>query len=62
MKTFHHQTPALLVGYCRQLQHPNIVQVMGSLLHEGQLMIVMALVDEDNLHNIIFGWKTSGSV
>ena len=56
MKT-HHQTPALLVGYYRQLQHPNIVQVMGSLLHEGQLMIFMALVDGDNLHNIIFGGK-----
>ena len=47
----------LLLGYSRQIQHPNIIQVMASLIHHGQLMIIMPLVDGDNLHDIVFGGK-----
>ena len=41
----------------RQVQHPNIIQVMGSQEEQGQLMILMGLVDGPNLHDVIFSEK-----
>ena len=41
-------------GFCRQLQHPNIIQVMGSLFQDKQVIVLMALVDGPNLHDVIF--------
>ena len=50
---------SLHVFIFRQLQHPNIVQVMGidNLGNHGQLAILMALVNGPNLHELIFSGK-----
>ena len=48
---------AIVTWLLQAIQHPNIIQVMASLIHHGQLMIIMLLVDGDNLHDIVFGGK-----
>ena len=47
----------IVYSFCRKLQHPNIVQVMGVEQKKGELFIMMALVDGPNLHDLIFGQK-----
>ena len=40
----------------RQLQHPNIIQVMGlERMDDNKLAIVMTLINDPNLHDVIFG-------